>query len=153
MITAWRITKQRYAAQAFSGEGAELAGGRWNSPGTRLVYTSSSISLAVLEILVHLQSSSVLSSYVVIPAAFPEDVVDELDPGNLPEGWNTHPAPARTQRIGDEWVHSQRSLVLAVPSVVVPLEQNFLINPSHPDAVRIETGDPRPLPLDPRLKP
>jgi RES domain-containing protein len=88
----------------------------------------------------------------VIPAEFPEDLVEELEVEDLPEGWNAHPTSVRTQRIGDEWAQSGSSLVLAVPSVVVPLERNFLINPDHPEVNRVEAGEPRPLPLDPRLR-
>ena len=151
MITAWRITKNKYQDSAFTGEGAEIAGGRWNSQGTRIVYASSSASLSILEILVHLESSSVLSSYSVIPFHFDESLVSELKKGDLPGGWATHPPPVASQRIGDSWVHDQASLLLKVPSVVVPLESNYILNPAHPDIDKIKVGHPVPLPLDERL--
>jgi len=150
-ITAWRISKKKYQDSAFTGEGAELAGGRWNSQGTRLVYASSSASLTILEILVHLKISSVLSSYVVIPFSFDEKLVKELKEADLPKGWTDHPPPVASQRIGDSWVHDQSSLLLKVPSVVVPLEFNYLLNPAHPDIDKIKIGKPIPLPLDERL--
>jgi RES domain-containing protein len=150
-VTAWRITKRKYAAVAFTGEGAELTGGRWNSTGTRMVYSSSSAALAVLEILVHLQHERHLDSYVLIPAQFDEDDMEQISLADLPAGWAAHPVSALTQRIGDEWVRSRRSLVLQVPSVVVPFETNYLINPGHPGFDRIEIGDPLPLALDERL--
>jgi RES domain-containing protein len=151
MITAWRITSRKHAEFAFSGKGAELVGGRWNSPGSRIVYTSSSISLAILEILVHLKSESVLSSYILIPVEFRDAYVEKLDPGELPDDWISHPASALTQTVGDEWARSQRSLVLQVPSVVVPIEPNYLINPSHTKFGQLKIGDPISFPLDERL--
>ena len=151
MVTAWRITKNKYQDSAFTGEGAEIAGGRWNSQGTRIVYGSSSISLSILEILVHLESSSVLSSYSVIPFHFNEKQVVELKKADLPRGWAAHPPPVTSQQIGDNWVQDQTSLLLKVPSVVVPLEFNYLLNPAHPDIEKIDIGQPVPLPLDERL--
>lgn len=151
MITTWRITKRKFAQAAFSGEGAELAGGRWNSPGTRVVYTSSSISLAMLEILVHLQKSRVLSAYLVIPARFQNRHLKRLDGENLPQDWDAHPPSTPAQTLGDRWVEDHPSLVLEVPSVIVPLETNYLINPAHPAFEQIEVGDPLELPLDARL--
>src|SRR3990172_1776005 len=66
-ITAWRIVKARHAANAFGGEGARVEGGRWNSPGTPVVYTSQSAALAALELLVLLGRGSILSADVLIP--------------------------------------------------------------------------------------
>lgn len=149
MITAWRITKIKFQDSAFTGEGAEIAGGRWNSQGTRIVYASSSVSLAVLEILVHL-SSSILPAYILIPFSFDEKLVSELKEEDLPKDWASHP-PVASQQIGDNWVQDQTSLLLKVPSVVVPLEANYLLNPAHPDVDKINIGQPVSLPLDERL--
>ncbi len=151
MATCWRIVKSRHASTAFDAEGARLYGGRWNSPGTRMVYTSSTISLAVLEILVHLQETSLLSSYSLISASFDDAFVERLDHSVLPDGWRAYPAPSELQRIGDEWVRSQRSAVLEVPSVIVERESNYLLNPAHPDFSSVVIGEPEPFTFDVRL--
>lgn len=151
MATGWRIVKSRHASTAFDGEGARLYGGRWNRLGTRMVYTSSTISLAVLEVLVHLQEASSLSSYSLISADFDDALVERLDHSMLPDGWRTYPAPSELQRIGDEWVRSQRSAVLEVPSVIVVRESNYLLNPAHPDFSSVVIGEPEPFTFDERL--
>jgi RES domain-containing protein len=151
MATGWRIVKSRHASTAFDGEGTRLYGGRWNSPGTKMVYTSSTISLAVLEVLVHLQEASLLSSYSLISAGFDDALVERLDHSMLPDGWRAYPAPSELQQIGDEWVRSQRSAVLEVPSVIVERESNYLLNPSHPDFSSIVIGEPEPFTFDERL--
>ena len=151
MATGWRIVKSRYASTAFDGEGARLYGGRWNSPGTRMVYTSSTISLAVLEVLVHLQEASILSSYSLISASFNDVFVEHVDRSTLPDGWRTYPAPSELQRIGDEWVRSRSSAVLEVPSVIVERESNYLLNPTHPDFSSLVIGEPEPFTFDERL--
>ena len=151
MATCWRIVKNRHAATAFDGEGARLYGGRWNSPGTRMVYTSSTISLAILEILVHLQEASLLSSYSLIAARFDDALIESLDHSRLPDVWRSYQAPPELQRIGDEWVRSQRSAVLQVPSAVVERESNYLLNPAHPDFSSIVIGEPEPFTFDERL--
>jgi RES domain-containing protein len=151
MATGWRIVKSRHASTAFDGEGARLFCGRWNSPGTRMVYTSSTISLAILEILVHLQEASLLSSYSPISASFDDALVERLDRSMLPDGWRAYPAPSELQRIGDEWVRSQRSAVLEVPSVIVERESNYLLNPAHPDFSSVVIGEPEPFTFEERL--
>lgn len=151
MATGWRIVKSRHANTAFDGEGARLYGGRWNSPGTRMVYTSSSVSLAVLEVLVHLQKASLLSSYSLIAARFDDALIERLERSKLPDGWRAYPAPPELQEIGDEWVKSRRSAVLEVPSVVVERESNYLMNPAHPDFASMSLGEPEPFIFDERL--
>jgi RES domain-containing protein len=151
MATGWRIVKSRYASTAFDGEGARLYGGRWNSPGTRMVYTSSTVSLAVLEVLVHLQEASILSSYSLISASFNDVFVEHVDRSTLPDGWRTYPAPSELQHIGDEWVRSRSSAVLEVPSVIVERESNYLLNPTHPDFSSVIIGEPEPFTFDERL--
>lgn len=152
MPTAWRIVKTRRAADAFDGEGARKFGGRWNSPGTPMIYTASSQSLAALEMLVHLKSSQILDSYSVFPVTFDEGLVEVVDHGRLPSEWRRAPVPAAVQAIGDEWVEQGRSAVLRVPSVVVPAEWNYLLNPAHADFAAITLGLAAPFEFDPRLK-
>lgn len=151
MPEAYRIVKAKYARGAFDGEGARSQGGRWSSIGTRIVYTAGSLSLAVLEILVHLQNAQTLSAYVVIRVEFPDNLVGDLDPVLLPPNWRVSPAPAGTMKVGDDWVGESRSAILKVPSVIVPREHNFLLNPGHRDFSHITVGDPVPLDVDPRV--
>src|SRR5262245_31110056 len=127
--TAWRIFKPRHAAPAFTGEGARLFGGRWNSKGVVVVYTSQSLALAALEILVHLHSDLVLARYQVASVTFDAEIVESLDVRQLPRNWRADPPPARFRRIGDRWVAEGTSAVLRVPSAVIDTEFNFLLNP------------------------
>lgn len=147
-LKAWRIVKEKHAATAFSGEGARLFGGRWNSVGVGLVYTSSAQSLAVLESLVHL-NPPVLFKYVAIPVEFDSALVEE--PAALPPDWADQPAPPATQAVGDLWARESRSAVLQLPSVIIPAESNYLLNPTHPDFKKIAIGKPVPFCFDPRL--
>jgi RES domain-containing protein len=151
-ITAWRIVKAKHAAAAFDGAGARRFGGRWNSRGVPMVYTAGSQSLAVLETLVHLEASDLLRHYRLIPVTCDDRMVRLLDPGTLPSNWNLRPTPASIRAIGDEWVMSGKSVVLQVPSVVVPGESNYLINIAHPDFGKFTIGKPQPYRFDPRLK-
>ena len=96
-ITAWRIVKARNAANAFDGEGARVEGGRWNSPGTPVVYTSQSAALAALELLVHLGRSSILAAYVLIPCTFDDALVSRLDRKRLQKNWRSYPALPQLQ--------------------------------------------------------
>lgn len=151
MPAAWRIVKERHAAAAFDGEGARRFGGRWNSPGTAVVYVAETRALALLEVLVGLRSTRVLGTYVLIPVRFDDELVEEVAREGLPEGWRRSPPGPETRRAGDAWVAEARSAVLRVPSAVVPDESNFLLNPAHPDFGRIEIGEPEAFAVDPRL--
>jgi len=151
MLKAWRIVKAKHASSAFDGEGARLFGSRWSLPGVRVVFTSETLSLATLEIMVHLQSSSILKSYVTFSVEFPEESVQDLDPALLPKDWRNAPPPLLTQIIGDDWVRSASSAILKVPSAIIVHEHNFLLNPLHPDFSKLVISVPRPLDIDPRL--
>lgn len=153
MITSRRIVKAKYASAAFDGEGARVAGGRWNSPGVGMVYTSESVALALLETLVHLGRTAILSDFVIFACTFDEALVDSLTVGQLPRNWRTYPTPSSLQEIGDDWVRSGRSAVLRVPSVLAEGEHNFLLNPLHPDFPRIRTSAPQKFDFDQRLLP
>ena len=150
MPSAWRLVKTKYLPTAWDGESAARFGGRWNSPGVAVVYTSGSLALALVEVLVHL-SAEILPAYSAVPVEFDPALVTAVDAAQLPRSWRESPPPAATQAIGDKWVGSGASAVLRVPSVVVPGEFNFVLSPAHRDFARIRIGTPAPFPFDPRL--
>lgn len=151
MITAFRILKASRIDSAFSGIGAAKSGGRWNSPGRRAVYVSSTRSLSVLETLVHLDIGALPLSFVSIPVSFRPDQIEVLDRSILPEHWKD-PSALELRAIGDEWLGSMRSIALQVPSVIIPQEFNFVLNPEHPKFSTIVQGSPEDFRFDPRLK-
>ncbi len=151
---AYRIVQARYAAKAFDGEGARLNGGRWNSVGTSMVYVASSLSLATLEMLVHLEDISVIyGRYVVIPVSFDVSLLRQIDPKALPPSWNAPQPVSETQLLGDQWIAGRSSAVLEVPSAVTDSEVNFLLNPAHPDFAKIRIGAAVAFTPDARLRP
>lgn len=150
-IHSWRIVKAKLAAEAFSGEGAKDFGGRWNSPGVPVVYTAGSAALAMLETLVHLQSEELLRRYVLFDVTFDDSMMSSVDPSKLPRAWKESPPAREIQHIGDAWATSGESVVLRVPSVIVPAEWNYLLNPVHPDFHKITIGAKQPARFDPRL--
>jgi RES domain-containing protein len=150
-LSAWRIVKRKLASEAFSGEGARLYGGRWNSPGVRMVYSAESRSLAALEILVHLESPELLSQYVVFEVSFDETLVTTTEESKLPDDWQAEPPLAALRAIGDAWAASHASAVLQVPSAIIPDESLFLLNPLHDDFSKLAIGEPLPFRMDPRL--
>lgn len=151
MLTAWRIVKARHAANAFDGEGARLEGGRWNAPGSPMVYTAGSAALAALEMLVHLGRGATLPAYVLIACSFDESLVSRLDRSRLPAHWRSYPAPPELQRLGDEWLKSGASPVLEVPSAVIPTEHNYLLNPRHQSFDSVVLAAPESFEFDLRL--
>ena len=151
MVFAWRIVQAHVADRAFTGEGARRYGGRWNSKGFAVVYTSSSTSLAILEVLVHIPIYGLLEEYVCFPVEFDQNFVVSLEMDNLPDNWKNDPPPRAIKQIGDSWVESQESVILEVPSTIVPTEKNYLINPAHPDIKKIKIGSPTTFEFDSRL--
>lgn len=152
MPSCWRIVQERYSKEAFSGEGARLYGGRWNSAGHAAVYAAGSRALAVLEMLVHLDGPQALSSYLLFEAEFPESLVTELPVSDLPGDWRDDPAPRSTQALGDGWIRSGASAVLRVPSVLIPQEHNYLLNPKHAEFGKVRVSVPERFAFDSRLK-
>jgi RES domain-containing protein len=150
-MRTWRIVKARHAADAFSGEGARIAGGRWSSPGVRMVYTAETQTLAMLEMLVHLGRASALSAYVLFSCVFDDALVERLDVATLPPDWRRSPAPPTCQRIGDDWIRRGSSVALRVPTVLADGEWNYLVNPQHADFRRVVIAGPRRFTFDPRL--
>ena len=149
-VNAYRIVKRQSAATAFSGEGARLYGGRWNSPGVSVVYTSSAISLALLEWRAHLTQWPA-PPVMVIEIEFDPALI--WSPARLPANWRRMPAPKANTAVGDNWVKAGTSAVLKLPSALVPEECNYLLNPVHPDFFKIKIGQPRLLKVDARLGP
>jgi RES domain-containing protein len=137
---------------AFDGEGARLAGGRWNHRGVAVVYTSATLSLAALEYFVNLEFATAPSDLVAIPAGIPDGISrTEIGDSALPSNWRAYPAPDRLADIGSAWTASDRSAVLIVPSAVIPTERNYVLNPGHPEFRAIRVGTAEPFTFDPRM--
>lgn len=151
-MIVWRLSSARYAATMFSGEGAKHYGGRWSPSGLAVVYCAESRSLALVEVLVGTDDVDRLFSqeWVLVPADIPEDCIGK--PARVPDDWRQYPHSTGTQAFGTEWVQSQRSVALRVPSAVIAGEFNYLLNPAHPKFAKIKIGKPEPFSFDPRLR-
>jgi RES domain-containing protein len=151
MASAWRIVLANEAAHAFSGEGPRRYGGRWNSPGTAVVYVSEHQSTAALEVIAHNLPLSADMAYKAFRLEWPNGFTEVLPQGRLPANWRISPPAVETMEIGDRWVREKRSAILAVPSAICPDDRNFLLNPGHPDFKRIRIAPPTDYEFDPRL--
>lgn len=149
MATGWRIVLEDRAGDAFIGEGAKLFGGRWNSPGVAVVYGSQHKSLAALEQLVH-HNPRTPNRFKAFPFQFPDSLIETVAVRSLPRDWRQEPPPPSTQQLGDAWVRESRSAVLAVPSIIIPEELNYLLNPAHPHFKRISIGKAEGFTFNPR---
>lgn len=151
-VISWRIAAARRYETAFTGKGASVYPGRWNREGTPVVYTAATLSLAALEILAHATIEQLATqSFVAIPAAFEDQLIRKIDVAALPEEWSGFQVLQATRDIGTMWAQSGESAVLAVPSAIIPIEFNYLINPRHPDFSRISIGKPETFHFDKRL--
>lgn len=151
-VRVWRITRRQYQDSAFSGEGARLYGGRFNSEGFRAVYASSSLSLSLLELLVQIDDREYLKACVQFYADIPERLIYKPHMKDLPSGWEKIPYGKAAQEFGDKWIKNKQDAVLRIPSVVVPVEFNYVINPDHPDFGLIKISMAEDVKFDPRLK-
>jgi len=150
-LTVWRIANHRHLKTAFTGEGARLYGGRWNSPGTPMIYMAQSQSLAILEMLVHLDSPELLKKYVLFGVEIDATLVTQVDRSSLPKNWKADPVPAAVQMVGSNWAASLGSLALSVPSALVPDEFNLLLNPLQSDFPKLKIRKPVAFQFDPRF--
>jgi len=126
----YRIAKEKYLTD-FSGEGARLFGGRWNKRGSNMLYFSESLSLCVLEILVHLDYKYLENDFGYIAVEVPDNSNIDVDVRTLSPNWRVNPPQLYTQDFGSKWLEANKSLVLKVPSAVLPLQSNILLNPNH----------------------
>lgn len=149
-MIVFRLSKSKYSAD-LSGKGAEKAGGRWNSKGIAMVYTSASRALCTAEVAVHIPLGIVPSGYELVTIEIPDDSVTEAGIKDLPDDWRSFPHSDSTRKLGDRFVRDGKFLVLKVPSVVVQGEYNFLINPRHEAAAKVRVVNTEPFLFDKRL--
>jgi RES domain-containing protein len=150
----YRVLRKPYSRTPFDGEGAYRYGGRWSSLGTRLCYTSPHQSLAMLEYFVHLDKDDPPDDLVLAVAEVPGSVTRaRVGTQRLPGNWRESAALPELQQFGDEFVRRGKHCLLIVPSVLAPSENNYLMNPFHPDYKNIVILKTESLNYDPRLFP
>lgn len=150
-MNAFRISKTQFAND-LSGKGAEIWGGRWNSIGIPLLYTSCYRSLCALEHLVHLPIDTFLDDYSLITLEFPDpSAIREITLAELPDGWKNNPFLSVTQEIGNQFYKEGQYLALKVPSVIIPAEFNLLFSPRHHDFNLVKIISNEPFAYDERL--
>jgi RES domain-containing protein len=151
-MMVFRMVKPAFAARALAGDGARLYGGRWNAPGVACAYAAGSRALAVLELLVHASPEILRVGFLLLEIEVPDALIETgLRP---PPGWDGYPAGAASQDHGDRWLRrsaASAKAVLAVPSVIIPEESNYLLNPRHPAFSNIRIRRRRPFRFDSRL--
>jgi RES domain-containing protein len=146
----WRICRAPYAAEGFSGEGARRLGGRWNSRGVPMVYTSTSLALAAIELFVHVEPGLAPKDLVCLAATLPEgEPARKVEAAELPDGWWAE--TVATRHAGDAWIKGRGSLALMIPSVPIRPEWNVLLNPLHPRAGELQIDPPEPFVFDARM--
>lgn len=149
-MIVFRLSKSKFAND-LSGRGAEIAGGRWNSKGVRMVYCGASRALCTTEIAVHTPLGNIPTDYKIVSIKIPDGGVHALPKQNLPADWKLWPHSLTTQKIGDEFVRLNKYPVLRVPSAVVEGDYNYLINPLHPDFNKVKIVNVQAFGFDPRL--
>jgi RES domain-containing protein len=149
-MRVWRLCRAAHADTAFSGDGARRYGGRSNSRGAPMVYCSSSLALAAIELFVHLEPVQAPDDLVAIAATLPEgEPARTVEPGELADGWWAD--LEATRALGDAWIRSGSSLALKVPSVPIRTEWNVLVNPHHPRMREMKVDAPEPFVFDARM--
>ncbi len=150
-LAAWRLVRAELSGHAFDGEGARLHGGRWNPPGSPVVYAASSRALAALEVLAHLPRPLRAAAFTLHRVEFDAAAVEEAAKDELPVDWMQFPPSRGPQEVGHAWLQRAAHPVLRVPSVLLPEEANYLLNPRHPAFSALRTGQERLFFFDPRL--
>src|SRR5215469_4066934 len=151
LMRFWRICRRRYAAEAATGEGASLVGGRWNSHGVRVVYASTSLALAAVETFVNLEPNLQPADLVSIEGEIPEELeIRRLDTKRLPAHWY-ETSDETLRRFGDDWIRGGETVALLVPSAAIRDEWNVLLNPAHQAFPRIKFQGLRAFQFDARM--
>jgi len=136
-LEVYRLLREQYAGtNPFDGEGSFRFGARWSSVGTRVCYAAAHRSLAILEYRAHIDPAFMPNDLVIATLLVPDDISIAAPP-TLPKNWRRFPPPDSLRAVGDEFIAGKKSALMLLPSVLVPEENNVLINPRHPDARRM----------------
>lgn len=149
-MQVYRIAKENYIND-LTGIGAKTVGGRWNFKGIAVLYTSSSVSLSMLECLAHFPPAFAPKNMCLATITLPESKIVTIKNDDLPDDWRSVPSPRILKEIGYNWIKDNKSLVLKVPSTIVPQEYNFIINPLHQDFSKLELKSVIELDFDNRV--
>lgn len=152
-MVVYRISQTKYASALI----APGFAARWNSEGQKMIYTAGSIALACLENLAHRSGVSLnTGNFSIATIGFPNEIkIEEIGLNDLIElhtAWDKVANYNLTQQLGDQWLNNLSSAVLKVPSAIVPMEFNYLLNPYHPDFTQIKIEHISAFQFDPRLK-
>ena len=150
-MKVYHVGSQKYAAQ-LTGDGAKLHGGRWNNIGTPCIYTSESIALSVLEYAANVSIDLMPASLAITVFFIPEKSWREISLDDLPAKWQRTPVDAETKLFGSEFLDNAKYLALKVPSAVIPMEYNYILNPMHADFKKVKIKEIRPFTFDTRIK-
>lgn len=149
----WRIAREIHVDSALEGVGGLMVSGRWHRRGQPILYTASSAALAALEVLVYVEPLQAPDDLRLLGLELPDGLaIETLDLTQLPDDWQSLPAPESTQSIGNAWLERKSSVALRVPSVVVPMESNVLLNPRHPEMARVRISSSEAFRFDSRLR-
>lgn len=150
-MMVYRLSKLSFIND-LSGYGAEKTGGRWNSKGIPILYTAASRALAVVEIAVHVPFGIVPVNYYLASIEIPDQAdILKIKTTDLPLNWTRNPFIKATQSIGDDFIRSNKHLILQVPSATVIGDHNYLINPRHPDFNKVKIKKTAAFEFDTRL--
>jgi len=151
-VRVWRICAQADVASGLTGTGGLYVSGRWHHKGRPVVYTSATPSLAALQVLVHVDPSLAPGDLRLVEIDIPDKVpVEACDPLKLTADWQVYPGPLALQDFGSSWLSSLRTAILSVPSAVMAMERNYILNPLHPDAQQMRAVRDLPFSFDARL--
>jgi RES domain-containing protein len=150
-MVLYRIAKTPYIRD-LSGSGSRIYGGRWTPKGISVIYTSENRALAALELFVHLSRTVIPPNLSLASIKIPDTAsIKEIKGSELPRHWRSFPGPPELAEIGALWIKSNASLLLRVPSVIIPPDMNFLINPAHPEMIGVRITKIEPYSFDKRL--
>ncbi|SFT38141.1 RES domain-containing protein [Algoriphagus locisalis] len=148
-MKVYRIAGKKYAGD-ISGSGAALFGGRWNRKGSPVLYTGENIEIALLEIVVH-TPPAIVPALDILTLEIPDDSISEIEIKELPDNWSNYPAPSILAEIAEEWINSNRSIALKVPSSVIHSSKNYILNCRHPKYHRVKIIEHKEFRFDQRL--
>ncbi len=150
-MNVYRLGRKSYPGY-LSGKGAALRGARWNSIGVEMLYTASSRALAQSEVAAHFTLATLPDDYVMVTIDIPDDVkITVIDLNHLPPEWDAFPPSLSTQLIGDEFIRTEKSAILKVPSAIVQGDFNYVLNPYHPEFKRIKINSLESFPISKRI--